>query len=76
MTPEQMSNYDDLLPEGALPMSGFRLLSYINSKGQICYQFSQAGDIAVSQFLGLIELAKADIVNAHSSTRRGAKNDD
>lgn len=76
MTPEQMSQYEDLLPEGGLPMSGFRLLSYINSKGQICYQFSQAGDVAVSQFLGLIELAKMDILNAHSQARRGARNDD
>lgn len=70
MKPEQLKNYEDILPENGLPICGFRMLSYINSKGQICYQFTQAGDVAVSQFIGLLELAKNDIMQAHSASRR------
>jgi len=73
MTSDQMSNYEDLLPEGALPVCGFRLLSFINQKGQICYQFAQTGNATAAQLIGILEMVKYDIATANSNASRAGK---
>lgn len=61
---EQLSSYGDILPKGAIPVCGMRILSYINSDGVLCYQFAQAGDTNVANVIGVIEMVKADILRA------------
>lgn len=56
--------FADMIPEGALPTCGFRLLSYMNNEGATCYRLDYEGEIAVSQLIGLMEMAKHDITAA------------
>lgn len=64
------NNYAALLPEGALPLCGFRLLSYITPDGRTCYRFAQFGDVSASQLIGLIEMVKHDITSYAVNPKR------
>lgn len=71
MRRDNLDNFADLLPEGALPVCGFRLLSYMTESGRTHYVFSQVGDIAVSQLVGLMEVVKTDIATSAIIASRG-----
>jgi len=73
---ETYEYYEDMLPSGGLPLCGFRILSYLNESGQTCYRMNYEGEVAVSQLIGLIEMAKYDVTaqavsNAHSRGEEG-----
>jgi hypothetical protein len=55
--------YEDMLPKGGLPLCGFRILSYLNDSGQTCYRMDYEGEVAISQLIGLIEMAKHDVTS-------------
>jgi hypothetical protein len=76
MKPDNLENFEDLLPDGALPVCGFRLLSYITDSGRTHYVFSQVGDVAVSQLVGLMEIVKTDIATSAIIASRGEEKDD
>lgn len=70
-----MEKYEDLLPKDAVPLIGFRIVSYINNQGAMSYKISSEGDgVAISHLIGLLEMAKHDICthaveSAHKSER-------
>lgn len=76
MLRDHIENYSDILPEGSLPIVGFRLLSYIAPDGKTCYRFAQVGDVAVSQLVGLLEMAKIDLATAGMTLRDSRRSQD
>jgi len=75
---ETFEYYEDMLPGGGLPLCGFRILSYLNEGGQTCYRMDYEGEIAVSQLIGLIEMAKHDVTASavDVSRIRGSEEDE
>lgn len=76
MKMDNLDNFKDMLPEGAMPICGFRLLSYMTDNGKIHYVFAQVGDVAVSQLVGLMEIVKQDITTTAIRASRGDEEDD
>lgn len=62
MKMDDLDNYADMIPDGAMPICGFRLLSYMTDQGKIHYAFAQVGDVAVSQLVGLVDIVKTDLI--------------
>lgn len=76
---QNFDRYQDLLPghpdsdgldagrldseNNCIPLHGMRMLAYLNSEGVICYRFKHAGDVALTQVIGLLEMVKADVLN-------------
>lgn len=60
---QNFDRYQDMMPEGAIPLHGLRMVAFLNSEGVICYRFRHAGDVAITQIVGLLEMVKADILN-------------
>ena len=59
--------YKDLLPQGALPVFGFRLVSYYKSNGSLAYKMGIDNEIEVPSTLliGTLEMAKYEILDTH-----------
>jgi hypothetical protein len=68
--------FDDILPDNAIPMCGFRIISYMLDDGQVRYKLNQVGDVAISQLIGLIEMAKADITHLAIAHAKGEFEDE
>lgn len=60
--------YDDLLRENVIPAFGFRIACYYNDDGDLAYKVALDDDedmgVPISSVLGVIELAKGEIVFA------------
>lgn len=55
--------YSDLLPDGALPISGFRVIRYVNPSGEQQVLWSRAGEgYSVSLLVGDIEVAQWELL--------------
>ena len=54
--------YADLLEDGELPICGMRLMQYIDEDGKVKYRFRWAGDAAITEVIGLLELVKAHML--------------
>lgn len=50
------------LPEGAIPLSVVEIVEYLTPEGHRVYGYRHSGDTALSTTLGLIELAKTQII--------------
>jgi len=70
MSEENYIEYEDMLPDGSFPLCGFRILSYLSPEGNTCYKMNYSGEVAVSQLIGLIEMAKHDLTSAAVDTSR------
>lgn len=56
--------FKDLLPNGAVPATGFRIIAYFNEQGEYAYKMSHIGDDTVATLVGLLELVKTNILYA------------
>jgi hypothetical protein len=71
---EDFDDFDDLLPDGAVPLQGIKILRYIDTDGMTLTDWHLEGDITRHDLAGLLETTKwsmlgeflADIVRAES----------
>ena len=60
--------YEDLLRDNVIPAFGFRVACYYNSDGDLAYKVALDDDddigVPISSVLGVIELAKGEILYA------------
>lgn len=56
--------YEDMMDDEGLPLLGFRLLSFMDENGKVCYRMAQFGDGPTSHLIGLLEMAKLEILTA------------
>jgi len=75
MSEDLYGPFADMIPDGAFPTCGFRLLSYMNPEGETCYRLDYEGEIAVSQLIGLIEMARHDVTAAAIGAARRQSDD-
>lgn len=61
---ENQEYYEDMLPEGAIPMVGIRIISYYDEAGQMAYKMSndENGTVPITSLVGLVELVKQNII--------------
>ena len=62
---EELTPYEDMIPEGGFPMQGFRLLTYTDEEGSFRFKMSNYGEGSLSHVLGMLEIAKAKLIFAH-----------
>lgn len=69
--------YEDLLPPGALPVFGFRLVSYYKPNGSLAYKMGIDNEIEVPSTLliGTLEMAKFEILDTHQKRIDRGRND-
>lgn len=51
-----------VLPDGAIPNGEVAVLSYLDVDGELCYAVWNDGLLPLSSYLGLLELAKNDLI--------------
>lgn len=73
---DEFSPWEDLIPQGVLPSCGFRVISYVTPQGGIGFRFDQAGETAVTNLIGLLEMCKHDIATLANGYSRSVVNDD
>lgn len=62
---QDFTPYQELLPEGALPISGVRIVSYFAEDGTVKYKLSHiVNDGSAFSLIGLLDLVKHEIMNA------------
>lgn len=63
----RVEHYKDMMSEDAVPVCGFRLLSFMDENGEIRYKMHQFGDGTASHLIGLLEMAKMEIMMSAKS---------
>lgn len=58
------NNYDDMVPEGGIPLMGVRVLLYLDGSENASpkYRFSWAGEGSSVELVGLLELIKGEVI--------------
>lgn len=62
---ENQEQYEDMLPEDAIPIAGIRIISYYDLEGQMAYKtaIDENGSTPVTTIIGLLEMSKVHIMN-------------
>jgi len=76
MSKDYLEQYDDLLPEGGVPIFGYRVLTYVSSEGETCYRFDYDGSTIISQMVGIMEMVKHDVASTAVNSADKYKRDD
>lgn len=65
MEDDEFANYQDLLPESAVPTIGVTVCQFIDEDGDHAFAVTVAGAAPVSSHVGLIELAKQFLIDTY-----------
>ena len=57
MDPE-WKGYEDLIEEGDIPMFGIRIVTYMNTQGQLGYKWYRTGDHTLENLVMMLERVK------------------
>lgn len=52
------------LDDTAVLIAGVEVLTYLDGEGSTCYRVRHGGDVGLAHLLGLLEMAKADLMAA------------
>ncbi len=72
---EEFIMLEDLLPDGAIPVSGVRIITYMSPTGGTAFRYDHTGDGAISDLIGILEMIKHDITSAAIIAAKGQRND-
>lgn len=61
--------YEDMIPEGSVPMYGFRLLSFMGDDGKLRYRMSSYGEGVASHVIGMLEMAKHKMLRLNDENK-------
>ncbi len=53
----------DILPEGAIPLTSLRIVSYLSDQGQPKYRFLWEGDGPSVDIIGILEVIKSELAS-------------
>lgn len=67
MDPVDLAFQESLVPEGAIPIGFISVLSYVDKEGAQCWKLYNQLDMPLSNILGLLEMAKHDIIRRSSA---------
>lgn len=54
--------FQDIMPEGSIPLVGMRLISYLDSQGAPRYKIRFTGEAPVTEIVGLLEMVQVEMI--------------
>lgn len=69
------SRYSDMLKDEEMFVFGLRVVQYFDSEGNLCFRLHHDGKIHVTQVVGLLDMAKYEVLKIGSELGR-ATNDE